>query len=156
MTFNPKSRPHQFAHIIISLSIGALLAIAMAIADGAEGTNAYTIDQITAAVCQVESGCFYHGPGQVSGRWSVGQYGETGHWQISPMVLRDLHATKAQARDVVTCESLFRRWYTHLLVETGSHYEALAAYHRGLRGRTRADAKDYAQRCLNLAATFTN
>jgi hypothetical protein len=30
----------------------------------------------------------------------------------------------------------------------------MAAYHRGLKGRHSAEAKAYAQRCMNLAAEY--
>ncbi len=153
--FSPKSRKHTAIHALIAWTLGTALALLMAVndCDGSEKEpHAYSLDQITAAVCAVESGRIYHGPGKVSGGWSVGDHGETGHWQISPMVLRDLRAPTP--RTVVECESLFRRWYSYLLVETGSHHQALAAYHRGLRGRNRADAKAYAQRVLNYASTL--
>ena len=70
------------------------------------------------------------------------------------MVLSDMGRGYSQLSSVAEYEAAFREWYAGLLLKTGSHDQALAAYHRGLRGRFRKDAKAYAQRCLNLATAY--
>ncbi len=155
--FEPRRQSHRIIHAIASLFIGILLALAMAITDakGAEGTNAYTIDQITAAVCQVETGTVWRGSGSVSGRFGVGSSGEPGPWQITPEVIRQIGFSESRARhSVLYSERAFRTWYAHLYEVTGNHDAALAAYHRGLSGRSRKDAKAYAARGINLAGTL--
>lgn len=112
------------------------------------------IDHITAAVCQVETGTIYRAPGNVHGRYATGAYGETGPWQITPMVLvilRDRGTIAKMPSTVADHERAFRGWYLYLLSKTGSQREALAAYHRGLSGRRKASARDYSDRVLNLA-----
>jgi hypothetical protein len=111
-----------------------------------------TIDHITAAVCQVESGTIWKSAGVVSGSFGAGASGEIGPWQCMPYVIRDLGRSESRARSSVAySESVFRLWYGRLYARTGSHHEALAAYHRGYSGRNRKDAKAYAERALNLA-----
>jgi hypothetical protein len=118
-----------------------------------------TLDQITAAVAQVESGVTYRGFAQVSGLWRNGDAGEVGPWQMLPVVLREAgHAAALCKRPhqeaLVLYEVAFRDWYGRLLVRTGSHRDALAAYHRGFQGRFRMDAKEYAERVLCLASVL--
>lgn len=112
-------------------------------------------DAIVAAVAMVESGSTWVDTGDVRGGWKRGEYGEISHWQFTDAVLADLGLTAIQKRkvasDPVYAESVFRLWYSRLLLRTGSHAMALAAYHRGLGGRHRKDARDYAERALNIA-----
>lgn len=128
-----------------------LRSAALLLLIGAACAQEITLSHITAAVCQIESGCVYNGPGHVLGKWETGGAGEIGYWQVSPMVLRDLKISAAKAKSASGGERIFRLWYDRLYMATGNHAEALAAYHRGLGGRARSDAKDYAQRCLALA-----
>ncbi len=116
-----------------------------------------SMDKVVAAVAMVESGATWKDTGTVTGSWSLGGAGEISHWQITAAVLSDLQLTgktRKIASDPVYAESVFRLWYSRLLHATGSHREALAAYHRGLGGRHRRDARDYAQRVLNLASVL--
>lgn len=111
-----------------------------------------TLDHITAAVCQIESGCIWRGPGVVSGRFLYGRSGELGPWQAMPYTVREIgRSVSRNHASVHYAEATFRLWYARLLDKHGSHAEALAAYHRGSSGRHRKDAKDYAERAMNLA-----
>jgi len=115
-----------------------------------------TIDQIVAAVCQVETGTVWHGPGIVSGRYSFGANGESGPWQAMAYTVTATGRDPVRnARSVLYAEATFRAWYSNLLHKHGSHAEALAAYHRGSAGRHRKEAKDYAARCINLALSLS-
>ncbi len=125
----------------------ALILLLGTVAHGQE----ISLDHITAAVCQVESGCIYRGFGAIDGQWQVGGIGEVGYWQISPMVLRDLKASRAQASSARHGELLFRKWFLRLYAQTGSVYWSVAAYNGGMGGRTRSAATDYADRVMNLA-----
>ncbi len=155
--FDPRSTAHQSILFAISTALGlALLAVCVAsdAHSSEKDPNAYTLDQITAAVCAVETGTIYVSRGVVSGGWGMGAAGETGPWQVTPMVLQDLGLDSGQDRCVDWHERAFRKWYARLLAKTRSHDKALAAYHRGLGGMSRLDAKDYAQRVLNYAGTL--
>ncbi len=159
--FEPRRQSHRIIHAIASLLIGTLLALAMAITDakGAEGTaNELTMDQITGAVAAIETGARWIDTGDVRGQWRIGSSGEVSYWQLTDAALSDLGLSAIQkrkvGRSVVYAESVFRLWYTNLLHKTGSHREALAAFHRGLGGRHREDARTYAARVLNLAGTL--
>lgn len=114
------------------------------------------MDRIVAAVAMVESGAVWRDTGDIRGGWSTGRDNEKSHWQLTPAVLSDLGLSARQIRQVaaspVYAESVFRLWYSRLLLRTGSHYEALCAFHRGLGGRHRRDAQDYATRVLNIAS----
>lgn len=125
---------------------------------GALVTAADVPDRIVAAVAMVETGATWRDTGDIKGKWTHGDAGEISHWQITGAVLEDLGLSAAQKRkiasDTVYAESVFRLWYSGLLRKTGSHAEALAAYHRGLGGRTRRDARDYAARVLALASVL--
>lgn len=115
------------------------------------------LDAIVRAVCQVETGCSWRGVGSVSGVWHRGDAGEVSCWQISPAVLDDLGRLDQAGRinrDPVYAESIFRLWYIRLYEHFGNHRDALAAYHRGIRGYARADAREYAARALNLARSY--
>ncbi len=129
-------------------------ALLLCLTAGACHASEITINHIVKAVCAVETGTNYRWFGHVDGRWSVGRAGEEGPWQVTPMVLLDMGLSPKRRRGVDSYEVAFRGWYAHLLRKTGSHEEALAAYHRGLGGRHREDAKAYAQRCMNLAAEY--
>jgi len=108
-------------------------------------------------IAAVETGTDWRDTGDVRGTWARGSIGEVSPWQLSPDVLRDLGAYDRRAR-VHSCpvlaESLTRAWLVHLYARTGTWPQAIAAYHAGLRGRHRAYAREYADRVLNLAATF--
>ncbi len=56
--FQPKSPTHRTLLTLLSLAIGVLLALAMAVSDarGAEGTTNVTIDSVLSAIVSVESG----------------------------------------------------------------------------------------------------
>ncbi len=130
--------------------------ISLLLTVGACHAQVVTIDHITAAVAQVESGVTYRGFAQVSGVWRKGDAGEVGPWQMLPVVLRESgHSAALRRRPadeaVVFYEVAFRDWYGRLLVRTGSHHAALAAYHRGPQGRHRVEAKAYAERVVSLA-----
>lgn len=115
-----------------------------------------TIDQITAAVCQIETGTIYLAPGKVAGHYLRGEAGEIGPWQTLPAVLRergfDPLLVKSSTR---LAEQAFISQLAYLESKTSSLRDAIAAYHRGLGGRNRKDAKAYAERVINLASTIT-
>lgn len=115
-------------------------------------------DRIVAAVAMIETGAHWKDTGNIKGAWAYGNAGEISHWQITSAVLDDLGLSSSARRKVATnpvyAESVFRLWYSRLLARTGSHEEALAAYHRGLGGRHRRDAREYARRVLNLSETL--
>ncbi len=135
--------------------IRPLIFLLCALGHGACYGREVHMDRIVAAVAMVESGARWVDTGDIRGPWQRGPYGEVSHWQITTAVLTDLGLSDRQRRkvasDPVYAESVFRLWYARLLLRTGSHAEALAAYNRGLGGIHRGDARDYAQRCLNLA-----
>ena len=111
-----------------------------------------TLNHITAAVCQIETGTIYQGPGRVSGSFTQGAAGEIGPWQMLPVVFRERGLSESHARrSVAHYELAFTMHYQWLLDRTGSPFLALASYHRGLGGRYRKDAQGYAARALNLA-----
>jgi len=122
---------------------------------GASYAQEITLDHIVAAVCQVESGTIWHGSGVVAGRYSIGGDGESGPWQAMSYTVTDIGRNpRRNAESVHYAETTFRIWYTNLLRKHGSHAEALAAYHRGSAGRHKKAAKDYAERCMNLATAL--
>jgi len=136
-----------------------LLALAAHVPQAPASEITLSIDHITAAVCAVETGTTWVSPGRVLGSYNRGTDGEAGPWQITGGVLSGLQITRSTGSihgDVRACERAFRDWYAHLLAVTGSHAEALAAYHRGLKGRNKKSAKEYAQRCLNLAESLSH
>jgi hypothetical protein len=111
-----------------------------------------SIDHIVAAVCQIESGTVWKGPGVVSGRYQLGGAGELGPWQSMPYTVQSLgRSLRRNQVSVSYAEGTFRLWYSRLLHKHGSHAEALAAYHRGSAGRHKSTAKAYAERAMNLA-----
>jgi hypothetical protein len=111
-----------------------------------------SIDHIVAAVCQIESGTVWKGPGVVSGRFNTGGSGEIGPWQAMPYTIRDMgRSVRRNHGSVRYAETTFRIWYARLLHKHGSHPEALAAYHKGSAGIYKASAKNYAERAMNLA-----
>jgi hypothetical protein len=132
----------------------AVLALCIGLTHAAQAQDP-TLDQITAAVCQAETGTVWNGPGSVSGRYYSGASGESGPWQAMSYTVTALSRDpRRNAASVPYAEATFRAWYSALLQKHGSHAEALAAYHRGSSGRHRKEAKDYAQRVLNLAAVL--
>lgn len=91
-----------------------------------------TVEQIAAAIAQIETGAHWDG--------RKGKAGEVGRWQILPAVLRERGASSSgNYRD-------FERVYSYFRTHTKSWQEACAAYHRGLGGTHKKAAKDYAQR----------
>ena len=132
--------------------IRTLLTLTLILEVSHASAQEITLDHITAAVCQVESGVIWEGPGIVSGRFILGGSGELGPWQAMPYTVSALGRSEGRNRSSVHyAETTFRIWYSRLLQKHGSHAEALAAYHRGSAGRHRKDAKAYAERCMNLA-----
>ncbi len=100
-------------------------------------------------ICAVESGCDWRSTGDVRGKWIRGDAGEVSCFQLTPAVLRDLHAYSRRFRvhaDPVLAESLTRAWLLHLYGVTGSWMEATAAYHSGLGNRRQRYAISYAER----------
>lgn len=116
-----------------------------------------TTDHIVAAVCQIETGTIWLGPGKIKGKAHRGAAGETGPWQMMPYCLRELgRDPERNESSVLYAEKSFRLWYAKLLKIHGSHEEALAAYHRGARGKNKKEARFYAERVLNLAGRLAN
>jgi hypothetical protein len=159
VSFDPRPRLTWTERLAPGIAlIVIVLCFAAGLAAQEKDANDYTLDQITAAVCAVETGATWVDTGNVRGRWSVGGAGEISHWQITDDVLSDLGLSSAQkrkvGRDPIYAESVFRLWYARLLSRTGSHSQALAAFHRGLGGRHRRDAREYAERVLTYAGTL--
>ena len=90
------------------------------------------IEQIAAAIAQIETGARYEG--------EKGTAGEVGRWQILPRVLRERGCSSSGNY----CD--FKRVYSYFRSHTKTWREACAAYHRGLNGTHKKAAKDYAQR----------
>jgi len=134
----------------------ARLATLFLLTLGTAHAQQLTLDHITAAVCQVESGVTWTGPGAVSGRYVRGSSGELGPWQAMPYTVEALdRSVYRNGTSVSYAEATFRLWYSRLLQKHGSHEEALAAYNGGSAGRHRKAARDYAERCLNLATALS-
>lgn len=134
----------------LSLICAVVVTFVMCVA----ATASEVPDRIVAAVAMVETGATWRDTGDIKGAWKHGDAGEISHWQITGAVLSDLglsHKAAKIASSPVYAESVFRLWYSRLLLRTGSHAAALAAYHRGLGGRHRKDARAYAERVLNIA-----
>ncbi len=131
------------------------LALLLCLTAGACHASEITAYHIAKAVCAVETGTILHGDGSLSGRYYVGAHGEAGPWQCTKEVAKDLGVSWGRIqRDPSYARWAFCRWYGYLLSRTGSHQEALQAYHRGLAGRHKPEAKAYASRCMNLANEF--
>lgn len=144
MSFHPNPPERHLRTIAICWLIGIALAVLLAKAEGAD-----VPDWCLRGIAQVETGTEWRGMGDVRGTWSRGDLGEVGPWQLSPAVLRDLHAYDRRFRvhaDPVFAESLTRAWLLHLYGATGTWPEAIAAYHAGLGARHRPYAIDYANR----------
>ncbi len=113
-------------------------------------------DRIVAALVQVESGCQWHGVGDVRGTRSHGDAGEVSAFQLSPIALTAMGAADRVARihrDPVLAESFARLWLARCFAQAGTWEGALARYNAGSRHRSRT-ARDYAARVLNLAAVL--
>lgn len=112
-------------------------------------------DSIIAAVAMRETATLWRGRVVRAGARLVGAAGEVSAWQLSPGVLRGLHASLSRARsDSRYAEACARRWLAHLYAVTHSWATALAAYHRGLHATRSRSAVEYADDCLNLAALY--
>lgn len=151
MSFHPRPPVDHLRTIIVCWFIGIVLALALATADGAD-VPAWVVR----GIAQVETGTDWRGIGDVRGSFSRGSIGEVGPWQLSPAVLRDLHAYDRRRRvhaDVVLAESLTRAWLLHLYGVTGSWSEAVAAYHAGLGARRQPFATTYADRVRAVGIT---
>lgn len=113
-------------------------------------------DRIVAALVQVESGCTWHGIGDIRGRWSRGAAGEVSAFQLTEAALTDMGALGKRDRvhrDPVLAESLARLWLSRGYRLHGNWADALAWYNRQSDYRS-ASARDYAQRILNLASVL--
>ncbi len=144
MSFHPHPPERHLRTIAICWLIGIALALLLAKAEGAE-VPAWCIRGIAA----VETGTDWRDIGDVRGTWSRCDIGEVGPWQLSPAVLRDLHAYDRRFRvhaDPVLAESLTRAWLLRLYGVTRSWPQAVAAFHAGLGRRTESFATTYAER----------
>lgn len=84
-----------------------------------------------------------------------GRYGEVSMWQLTPDACAYLGVSVSKVRrNPGFAEDCAARYLLHLYSKTKSWKSTLAAYHRGLGGRRKAEARDYAQRCLNLAEFY--
>lgn len=98
-----------------------------------------SIEEISRAICQIETGTTWDSRVKVR----VGKAGEKGKWQITPEMLRTVGGTAGNLNDFILTYTWFRS-------RTKTWQEACAAYHRGLNGIHKKAAKDYAQRVANL------
>src|SRR3954467_14068089 len=150
MTFDPKQINH-WPTIAKCFATGLLLMAAVAAACAQD-----VPDWCLRGICAVESGCDWRSTGDVRGRWDRGAIGEVSCFQLSPAVLRDLHAYDRRHRvhaDPVFAESLTRAWLLRLYGVTGSWPEACAAYHAGLGRRAESFAVTYAARVQAAGST---
>lgn len=129
-----------------------LLALLTLLGSSHAQSQEITLDHIKQAICQVETGTVWIAPGKIKGRWQQGEAGEIGPWQMLPAVLMergfDPDLVRSSAR---LAEQAFIAHFRYLTARTPSIHEAVAAYHRGLGGRSRLAAKAYAGRVVNLA-----
>jgi hypothetical protein len=97
-----------------------------------------TVEQIAAAICQIETGTTWDGS-RIHGSYSSGKAGEKGPWQITPEMLRKTGGKTGSFDDFVLAYAWFRD-------RSKNWRDACAAYHRGLNGNHKKAAKDYMQR----------
>ncbi len=111
-----------------------------------------TVHHIMQAICQVETGCVWIAPGKVKGKWTTGSYREVSPWQLAPAVITDLRASVRRVRsDCQYAEDCVLRWLCVLQQRGLDLRQVAAAYHRGYTGRTKPEAKEYAERVVSLA-----
>lgn len=107
-------------------------------------------DRILHAIAEVETATDWHPGDGLTGPRGSAQ--EASVFQLSPAVLRDLHAPSASYvhSHPAIAEALTREWLARLYTREGSWAKALAAYHAGVRGWRRG--RDYARRVMAIAA----
>lgn len=118
-----------------------------------------TIDHALSAIVSVESGCTRVGMGQITGSYAVGKDGEVSPFQLHLSVLRDLGVAGKSARihrDPVYAESLARLWLGRLHQRFGNWPDTFAAWNGGPHGYRRRAARDYSERCMNVAQSLAN
>ena len=130
--------------------------LALFLCAACQGTYAreVTIESALSAIVAVESGCTRVGMGQISGRWEIGADGEVSPFQLHVDLLRDLGVSGKLARlhrDPVYAESLARFQLDRLYKRFGNWPDTFAAWNGGANGYKRRMARDYSERCMNLA-----